>query len=168
MLRQVQILAGAVIGSVVMTAFVLGVAFSSNERFDGPPLGLVVVQVALAGVVHLLVESIGYRAKPLHVETTEAEARVESARAFTSGTVVRLGLCEAIALGSVVAAFLVDSGGYVLILTGSAVSLVLLAVHAWPSDGAIAKTVMSLERNGARSYLREQLGLGPVGPIQEL
>ncbi len=168
MLRQVQILAGAVIGSVVMTALVLGVAFPSNERFDGPPLWLVVIQVLGAGVVHALVEAVGYRAAALHVETTEAEARAQSMRAFTSGTVVRLGLCESIALGSVVAAFLVDTGGYVLILTGAGVSLVLLAVHAWPSDGPIAKTMISLERNGARSYLREQLGLGSVGPVQEL
>ena len=41
-------------------------------------------------------------------------------------------------------------------------------MHAWPGDGPIAKTMISLERDGARSYLREQLGLGSVGPIQEL
>jgi len=168
MLRQVQILAGSVMGSVVIAAIVLGVAFPSGERFDAPPLWLVGAQVAAAVVVHLVVEAIGYRTTPLHVESTEAEARVQAMQAFNSGTVVRLGLCESIALGSVVAAFLIDSGGYLSILSGAAISLVLLAVHAWPGDGPIGKTVTSLERNGARSYLREQLGLGSVGPIQEV
>lgn len=168
MLRQVQVLAGAVIGSLVLTALVLGAAFPSNERFDTPPLWLVVVQVVAAGVAHVLVEAVGYRTGALDVGTPEAEARTQSMRAFTSGTVVRLGLCESIALGSVVAAFLVDTGGYVLILTGAGISLVLLTVHAWPGDGPIAKTMINLERDGARSYLREQLGLSSVGPVQEL
>ncbi len=158
MLRQVQILAGAVAGSVLLTALVLGVAFTSSERFAEPPLWLVVAQVAGAVIVHLLVEAIGYRTAALPVETPEAEARLLSARAFTSGTVVRLALCESVVVGSVVAALLVDTGGYVLVLTGAAISLVLLAVHAWPGDGPIARTTISLERNGARSYLREQLG----------
>ena len=102
-------------------------------------------------------EAIGYRPAPLHVETTEAEARVASVRAFTSGTVLRLALCESIAMGSVVAAFLVESGGYAALLTGALISLVLLAVHAWPGSGPIDKTVLSLERDGARSYLRDQV-----------
>ena len=91
-----------------------------------------------------------------------------AAGAFTSRTIARLALCESIALASVAAAFIVDSGGYVGYLMGGAVSLVLLVVHVWPGEGTIGKTMTSLERDGARSYLREQLGLGPVGPIQEL
>jgi hypothetical protein len=168
MLRQVQMLAGAVMGSLVITANVLSVAFSSGDRFDAPPLWLVGAQVAAAVVVHLEVGAIGYRPRALHIETTEAEARQLSARAFNSGTVLRLGLCESVALASVAAGFLIESGGYVCILTGAAISLVLMAVHGWPGDGPIDRTVASLERDGARSYLREQLGLGSVGPIQEL
>ena len=168
MLRQVQILVGAVMGSLVISAIVLSVAFSSGERFDAPPLWLVGAQLAAAVVVHLEVGVFGYRTPPLHVETTETEARQLSARAFNSGTVLRLGLCESVALGSVLAGFLIESGGYVAIQSGAAISLVLMAVHAWPSDGPIDRTATSLERDGARSYLREQLGLGPVGPIQDL
>ncbi len=168
MLRQVQILVGAVMGSLVIAAIVLSVAFPAGERFDAPPLWLLGAQVAAAVVVHLEVGAIGYRTAALHVETTETEARRLSARAFNSGTVLRLGLCESVALGSVLAGFLIESGGYVVILTGAAISLVLMAVHAWPGDRPINKTVTSLERDGARSHLREQLGLGGVGPIQEL
>jgi hypothetical protein len=43
-----------------------------------------------------------------------------------------------------------------------------MAVHAWPGEGPVGKTQTSLERDGARSYLREQLGLDGIGPIQEL
>lgn len=168
MLRQVQTLVGAVMGSLAIAAVVLGVAFSSGERFDPPPLWLVGAQVAAAVAVHLEVGVIGYRTTALHVETTEAEARRLSARAFSTGTVLRLGLCESVALGSVLAGFLIESGGYVVILSGAAISLVLMAVHAWPGDGPIDRTVAGLERDGARSHLREQLGLGSPGPIQEL
>lgn len=168
MLRQVQTVAGAVMGSLVMIAIALGIAFPEGERFDAPPLWLVAAQVLAAIVVHLAVEAIGYRAPAIHPETGEAEARTISARAFTSGTVLRVGLCESIALASVAAAFLVDSGGYAGFLTGAAISLALMAVHAWPGAGPIEKTLASLERDGGRSYLREQLGLGTVGPIQEL
>jgi len=168
MLRQVQTLAGAVMGSLVMIAIALGIAFPEGDRFDAPPLWLVAAQVAAAVVVHILVEALGYRSTAIHQETTEAEARTIAAHAFTTGTVLRLGLCESIALASVAAAFLVDSGGYVGFLTGAAISLVLMAVHGWPGEGPIERTRTSLERDGARSYLREQLGLGAVGPIQEL
>jgi len=168
MLRQVQTIAGAVMGSLVMIAIALGVAFPEGERFDAPPLWLIAAQVAAAVVVHLLVEAIGYRTPAIHPETGDAEARTESARAFNSGTVLRLGLCESIALASVAAAFLVGTGGYAVFLSGAAVSLVLMAVHAWPGAGPIGKTVTSLERDGGRSHLRELLGLGTPGPVQEL
>ena len=167
MLRQVQTLVGAVMGSLVIIAVVLSVAFPEGERFEAPPLWLVGAQVAAAVVVHLLAESLGYRAAPLHVETDEVTARTTSGQVFTSRTIVRMALCESIALASVAVAFLVDSGGYAGVLTGAAVSLALLAVHAWPHAGPVDRTAASLERDGARSYLREQLGLD-TGPVREL
>ena len=167
MLRQVQMLAGAVMASLLMIGVALVVAFPEDERFDAPPLWLVGAQVAAAVVVHLLVESIGYRTAAIHPETGEAESAVEATRAFTAGTLLRVAMCESIALASIVAAFLVDSGGYLGFLTGAAISLALMAVHAWPGSGPIDKTVISLEREGGRSYLRERLGLGTVGPVQE-
>jgi hypothetical protein len=168
MLRQVQMVAGAVMASLVLIAIALVVVFPEDERFDSPPLWLVGAQVAAAVVVHLLVEAIGYRTPAIHPETGEAEAGVEATRAFTTGTLLRVALCESIALTSIVAAFLVETGGYLGFLTGAAVSLALMAVHAWPGSGPIDKTVISLEREGGRSHLRERLGLGAPGPIQEL
>ena len=155
-------------GSLVMIAVALAVALPESERFHSPPLWLVGAQVVAALVIHLLVEAIGYRAPAIDPETDQATAASEAFRAFTSGTVLRVGLCESIALASVVAAFLVETGGYLGFLTGAVVSLVLMAVHAWPGAGPVDKTVISLERDGGRSYLRERLGLGGPGPIQEL
>jgi hypothetical protein len=124
--------------------------------------------VVAALLVHLVVESIGYRTPAIHPETGEAQAGVEAGQAFTAGTVRRLAMSESIALASVAAAFLVDTGGYFAFLTGAVISLALMLVHAWPGTGPIDKSVLSLERDGGRSHLRERLGLGEVGPIQEL
>ena len=154
--------------SLVMIAIALAVVFPESERFHSPPLWLVGAQVVAALMIHLLVEAIGYRAPAIHPEADPATAGTEAVRAFTAGTVLRVALCESIALASVAAAFLVDTGGYLGFLTGAAISLVLMAVHAWPGAGPVEKTVISLEREGGRSHLRERLGLGGGGPIQEL
>src|SRR5689334_24243313 len=113
MLRQIQTIVGAVIGTLIVIAIALPTLYVDSDRFAAPPLWLLGAQVAAALVVHLLVEAIGYRASPLDPETPEIEARAASARAFTASTVVRVSLCEAVALGSIVAALLVDDGGYV-------------------------------------------------------
>jgi len=168
MISQLRTLASSMMGSLVMIAVALFfVLVTPTEELEAPPLWLLGAQVAAGVVVHLLVESVGYRARAIPPGTTETEARRLAGAAFTTGTVLRFALCESIAFASVAAAFLVESGGYAGYLTGAAVSLLLMAVHAWPGEGPVGKTQTSLERDGARSYLREQLGLG-IGPIQEL
>jgi hypothetical protein len=169
MISQLRTLAGSMMGSLVVIAVALYfVLVTPAHGLEAPPLWLLGAQVAAGVVVHLVVESVGYRARAIPPGTSEAEARILAAGAFTSGTMLRFALCESIALASVAAAFLVESGGYAGYLTGAAVSLLLMSVHAWPGEGPISKTLTSLERDGARSYLREYLGLGTVGPIQEL
>ena len=167
MLRQVQLLAGAVMASLVMIALVLFFVFPADERLDAPPLWLVGAQVVAAVVLHLLVEATGYRTRAIHPETDPASAGAEATQAFIAGTIRRAALCESIALASVVGAFLVTSGGYAGLLTGAGISLALMAVHVWPGRGPVEKTVISLERDGGRSELRERLGLA-TGPVQEL
>lgn len=167
MLRQVQMIVGSVMGSLVILAIALSTAFPDG-RFAAPPLWLLGAQVAAAVAIHLLVEAVGYRTAALHVETPESEARLASGRAFQAGCIVRASLCEAIALGSLATAFLLDDGGYAGLLTGTGISLALMAAHAWPRPAGIDRTAAALEREGARSYLREHLGLAAPGPIQEL
>jgi hypothetical protein len=171
MISQQRTLVGSMMGSLVIVAVVLYFALVTPAHgLELPPLWLVGAQVAAGIVVHLVVESVGYRAGAIPPGTAEQEARTWAAAAFTTGSVLRFGLCESIALASVGAAFLVEPGGYAGYLTGAAISLLLMAVHAWPGEGPVGKTQTSLERDGARSYLREQLGLDPrsYGPIQEL
>ncbi|GEP35644.1 hypothetical protein NSZ01_34120 [Nocardioides szechwanensis] len=61
-------------------------------------------------------------------------------------------------------------GSYVTYLGGGVVSLVLFALHAFPSERTIGRTETSIERDGGTSYLRHQLGLPATttGAIQEL
>ena len=150
-------------GALVVIALAVSGAFPSGERFEAPPLWLFAAQLAAAVVVHVLVTVVGYRVPALAPGTDEATA----GQAFLRGTIVRMSMCESIALASLAAAFAVDSVGYVAVLSGTAVALVLLLVHAWPHSGPVERTVAALERDGARSHLRERLGL-PTGPIQEL
>lgn len=171
MIAQQRTLVGSMMGSLVIIAIALYfVLVTPSHGLEAPPLWLAGAQVAAGIVAHLLVESVGYRAPAIPPGTPEGEARTRAAAAFTTGNILRFGLCESIALGSVAAAFVVESGGFVGYLTGAAVSLVLMAVHAWPGERPIGKIQASLERDGARSYLREQLGLDPrsYGPIREL
>lgn len=154
-------------GALVVIALAVSGAFPSGERFEAPPLWLFAAQLAAAVVVHVLVTVVGYRVPALAPGTDEATAGTTAGQAFLRGTIVRMSMCESIALASLAAAFAVDSVGYVAVLSGTAVALVLLLVHAWPHSGPVERTVAALERDGARSHLRERLGL-PTGPIQEL
>jgi hypothetical protein len=168
MLQQVRTVVAAVMGSLVLFAIVLAFALPHADLSTAPPLWLAGAQVAAGVAIHFLVETIGYRTPAIPPGTSEEESRTRAAGQFMARSVVRASLCELIALASVAAAFILESGGYVGYLTGGAVSLVLLAVHAWPGERTVARTMTSLERDGGRSYLREQLGMGSVGPIQEL
>lgn len=167
MLRQVQLVVGSVMSSLVVIAIALSTAFT-DDRFAAPPLWLLAVQVVAAVGIHLLVETIGYRTPALPPGTDAAEAGTTSSQALVRGTILRVAMCESIALASVAAAFVVEEGGYAGLLTGVVIALVLMAVHAWPRTAVVDRTAQSLERDGARSHLHERLGLAPQGPIQEL
>jgi hypothetical protein len=89
---------------------------------------------------------------------------------WQSSMVQRFALAESIAIVSVALCFVVPEGGYVLLLLGCATSLVLMAVHVFPWKRPVGKVADALERDGARSGLREVFGQGggPGGAVQEL
>lgn len=171
MLPTLRILVLAVMWSLVLIAFALFfVLASTDDGLASPPLWLVGAQVGAGVIVHLLNETIGYRVRAIAPGTHEAEARTQSGGAFRSALILRIALAEAIAVASLAAAFVVESGGFLGYVIGAVVSLALVGFHGWPWTRPIGKTLESLERNGARSYLREQLGLptAPPGAIQEV
>ena len=170
MLRPIQILVGTMMWSLGLLAVVLIIALPADDRFAAPPLSLLAVQFVAGGAIHALLETIGYRTPAIHPETDEPTAAMESYTAFQSRTILRSSLAELVAIGSLVAAFVIDDGGVLGYATGASISLALTAVHAWPWSRPVDKTVASLERDGGRSYLRDRLGLPPKlgGAIQEL
>lgn len=147
--------------------FVLG---TSDTAFDLPPLWLLAAQVVAALAIHLLLSAVGYRTPALAPGTPPQQAATRSVAAFSSTTILRMVLAESVAIVSVAAAFVVTQGEYVAYLTGGVLALVLLAVHAFPTERTVARVQASLERDGATSHLREKLGLPerPTGPVQRL
>jgi hypothetical protein len=170
MLRQIQLLVGTMMWSLVLLAVVLVFVLPVDDRLAAPPLWLLAAQFAAGGAIYLALESIGYRTPAIHPEDDQATATTTAVRALQSGTILRFALSEPIALASLAAAFVIDGGSVLCYATGAVVSVALIGYHAWPWSRPVDKTVASLERDGGRSYLREGLGLPPKlgGAIQEL
>ncbi len=169
MLRQLQTLVGAMMGSLVLLAVILVVALPDDDRFTAPPLWLLAAQFGAGAVIHVLLDNVGYRTAAIHVETDQQAATAQAFSAFQAGTILRFSLAELIAIGSLAIAFAHDDGSVIGYSTGAAVSLALIVFHTWPWSRPVDRTVASLERDGGRSYLRERLGMPPKlgGAIQE-
>ncbi len=171
MLMTLRTLASAMTGALFFLAlalyFVLG---SQEDAFGTPPLVVLGGQLLAGLALHLLIQAVGYRTPAIAPGTPTDQAGRTSGAAMTSGTVLRSALSESVAIASVALAFLVSEGQYVTYLTGALVSLVLFALHAFPSERTISRTEASLERDGGTSHLREQLALPPAstGPVQRL
>lgn len=80
--------------------------------------------------------------------------------------ILRFALSEVIAIASLVAAFVVE-GGILTYAVGAVVSLVLMAVHVWPSARPVGRVADALEAAGRRTTLREEFGVPAPGPIQQ-
>jgi hypothetical protein len=170
-MQQTKILAGALMGALVVIAVVTYVVFNSREDVLAlPPVWMVAAQVAAGLVVHALVEAVGYRAPALDPSIDRDEALRQAQASYQTLMVTRFALCESIAIASLAGAFILREGGWVGYVTGAAVSLTLMAAHVWPGSRPIDKVQTSLQRDGARVPLHEAFGLEPklTGPIQEL
>jgi hypothetical protein len=90
--------------------------------------------------------------------------------AFRSTLMLRLALAESVAIIGLALAFV--AGRTVLLYDlGAAISVLLLAVHVWPSLRTVDKILARLEADGARTGLREVLGFGggaQNGPVTRL
>jgi hypothetical protein len=161
--RSSRMLVGAIMGALVF----FGVALTFALGTEGSPPSWVLLAQLAAGVgVHFLVETIGYRAEPLDPSLDDNDAAVVARTRWQASMMVRMALIEAIAILSLVAAFVIDEG-VLTYVGGAVVSLVLLAIHVWPSSRSITRTAEALESRGQLSFLRESFGLPPAGPIQQ-
>lgn len=158
---RLRILAGALMGAVVLLGVGLGVALAGTGATDAPPGWALVALLAAGVVMHVVVTAAGYRAPALDPELPEAAAGADSVQAFQSSMILRLALGESVALAAAALAFVVDAGGLVVYATGAVVSLLLMAYHGWPSERAVERVREQLERGHGRSHVREELGLPP-------
>jgi len=177
MLLSLRTLVSALMGSLFFIALALYFVLAPGSDpqpgeglFDAPPAWVPVAQVAAGVVIHLLITAVGYRTPAIVPGTPPETAGRTSAGAMSTGTILRGALSESVAIVSIALAFLVSEGSYLTYLGGALVSLVLFALHAFPSERTIARTEASLERDGGTSYLRHQLNLPPTSPgsVQEL
>ena len=161
--RSSRMLVGAIMGALVF----FGVALSFVLGTEGtPPTWVLLAQLAVGIGVHFLVETIGYRAEALDPGMPEGDAAVVARTRWQTAMMLRMALIEAIAILSLVAAFVIDEGVWTYV-GGAVVSLVLLAIHVWPSSRSITRTAEALESRGQLSFLRESFGLPSAGPIQQ-
>ncbi|MDT0215354.1 hypothetical protein Q9R29_15790 [Rothia sp. ARF10] len=161
--QSVRILAGALMAGLVFIGIAMLFVLGTD---DTPPLWLVVAQLAAGVVVHLLLESVGYRVQPLDPDLSDADAETAARARWQSTMILRFALSEAIAIASLAAAFVVE-GGILAYAVGAVVSLALMAVHVWPSARPVRKVAAALEAAGRRTTLREEFGVPAPGPIQQ-
>jgi hypothetical protein len=157
------------VGATVAALFLMAVALMFVLGFGAPDLWAVVLLLVAGAVMYALLETVGYRVRPISRELPAEQAREAAVASFRSSVMLRLSLAESVALVGLVLAFV--AGRTVLLYDiGAAVSVLLLAVHVWPSMRSVDKVVSGLERDGARTGLRELLGFGgrTDGPVTRL
>ena len=158
------------VGAVVGALFLMAVALMFVLGFGAPAPWAVVVLLVLGVAMYVLLETVGYRVRPISPSLPAEEARDAAMNAFRSSLMVRLSLAESVAIIGIALAFV--GGRTVLIYDlGAAISVLLLAVHVWPSLRTVDKVVGRLEAEGARTGLRELLGFGggtQDGPVTRL
>lgn len=165
MIQQLRIMVLAVVTGVVAMGVVLHVVLAPDTDAYAFPsaaaLGFLGVAALVANTTMVLV---GYRTTAV----APATQRTNHTGAFQSTTILRLAFAETSAIVGALLAFVVPAGGMVLYLLGAAVTLAAMALHVYPSDATIDRVRRSLEREGGKSYLREDLDVGTHRPHEGL
>jgi hypothetical protein len=147
------------VGAVVAALFLMAVALSLVLGFAAPPWWTVVVLLVLGVGAHLTLDRVGYRVPAISPSRSAEEGRSAVVRAFQSSLMRRLAIAESVAIVGLLLAF---AGGHTVLVydLGAAISVLLLALHVWPSLRTIDRVVGGLERDGADTGLREMMGFG--------
>lgn len=157
-------LAGSLMGALVLFGVVLSFVLGTTSA---PPTWVPLVQLVAGVGIHFVVEAVGYRVEPLEPGMGDTEAAGAGRARWQSATMLRFVMVEALAILSIVGAFVVD-GGVWTYAGGALVSLALMAVHVWPWARPVTRTAEALEARGQSSYLREAFGLPAPSPMQQL
>ncbi len=136
-------------GFLVLLFFMLG-----GSDADYPPIWLAVVLVVLVGVGAFLSERVWLSAAPLPADGDPDDVQRQAVGIFAGQTVRKLMYCEAPLLIAVVVAFVVDRGGWPLVIAGFP-GLLVLAYEVWPSPRNTSMSAAMLDSQGADSQLVE-------------
>jgi hypothetical protein len=148
---------GALLAAPVL--IVVAMWFLLGDTLTDPTPWPFVIAVVVIGVVgELVLRTFGYRTVLLPTGLSRADAMARSRLSYQAALFRRMSVAELPLLISLALAF-VTYGGFYLVLFGAAVTLNLLVVHVWPTERSVDRTAASLELGGARSHLREALGL---------
>lgn len=161
-----QILAGALMGALVMIGIALTFLFSTPGGVFGglwakPPVVAWVAMVAAAFAPIAIINTIGYKVTPLAAGLSRVEASRQAMQRDQSATILRFAIIEAPAIAAVAVAFVVTSGGLWIYASVAPVSLWLMWTHVFPHEQTIARTQAALEAEGTRSYLDELYAFAP-------
>lgn len=161
--QTARILAAALMGGLVFIGVAMFFVLGTEQT---PPLWVVLALLALGVVSHLVIETVGYRLRPLESDLGDDAAAREARTRWQAAMIQRFAISELAALGALVLAFVIDGGVWVYVL-GALVSLALMAIHVWPGARSVARSAEALEANGRPSHLREAFGHTGPGPIQQ-
>jgi hypothetical protein len=163
-MQTLRVLVGAVIGAL----FLMAVALMFVLGLGAPPMLSVALLLLLGAGAYFLLESVGYRVKAVDPNQSEDAARQEGMKQFQSSLMRRLAVAESVAVIGILLAFLAKT--VIIYDVGASISILLLMIHVWPSERSVDRVVTSLERDGARTGLREMLGFrGPQdGSVTDL
>ncbi len=143
---------------VVVVAGVATFALTSPEVLPDQPL-LLLVPPVVAAVLHLLVETIGYRTPALAPDAT-SDARLRAAQGgWQTVSILRLALTESLALLGLAAAFVISDGGVSILWVSAVLSLALMLFHGYPWSRPVLKVTAAQEANGVVSPLPEIFGV---------
>lgn len=140
---------GLTAGFLVLLFFMLG-----GSDADYPPVWMAVALVVLVAIGAVLAERVWLSAAPLSPELEPAEQERLAVGVFAAQTVRRLACCEAPLLIAVLVTFVVDHGGWPLVIAGVP-GLIVLAWEVWPGLRNTSMTAAMLDSRGADSRLVE-------------
>jgi len=146
-MTSLKVLVGGISGGIAL----MGVALAFILKFTAPPLWAVAVLLLNGLGAHTVIVAVGYSAKPLPPQTPTRDAGALSMRVFRSLMMVRMALAESVALLGILLAFVTTGTSWLLFAVGAAVSLLLIALHVWPSRSSVDRVVTALEKDGART-----------------
>ncbi|WP_109508131.1 hypothetical protein [Nocardioides speluncae] len=135
---------------VAPIAIVVAMWFALTEDRLGDPARWALVAVLVAAAFGAaLIEVAGYRFAPISPGTpSDAALRTALVRTQTR-MILRYAAAELALLVSLALAFIVEEGGFWLVLGGAALSIALMLLHVVPNARNIGRSQAALERSGA-------------------